>query len=250
MKQNCPKSFTLIELLVVIAIIAILAAMLLPALNQARTRAKSTDCLNTMKTLASATMTYESDNNDIVLPYHIGSAIGGTISGYYPRILLRSNYWPLGVETNASGRPAGEDKNDDYPKGMTCALEDRTRIEGTKEYPTPHVNRNLTFDYAANVSVRINVKVDSNGSVTQMFKQSQIFNPAKLFGFVDAGKTGLYYNDKNTDGSLTYRHRGKWGGSAGFMDGHVEVMDYYIYPFPSTSLPKTSPYYYNWVPTK
>ena len=66
------KHFTLIELLIVIAIIAILAAMLLPALQQARERAISIKCLNKMKTLGTAVDLYLQDNRDIMPPVLIG----------------------------------------------------------------------------------------------------------------------------------------------------------------------------------
>ncbi len=84
--------FTLIELLVVIAIITILASMLLPALNQARNRAKATGCLNNLKTVAMVFTLYADSGDDYLpSPYPLSGG-GNWATTLVDARLLTDNY--------------------------------------------------------------------------------------------------------------------------------------------------------------
>lgn len=145
--------FTLIELLVVIAIIAILASILLPALNRARDRSKSVKCLSQVRETAAAALFYAQDSGGLI-PYYTAYGDVGT----WTVVLTSLNYLsrnllvcPSDAATSASrdqryyntyglwGRRNNTEKNYDIVGGASSYL-----IAGSNEYHVTHRMKNLT----------------------------------------------------------------------------------------------------------
>ncbi len=118
------RSFTLIELLVVVAIIAVLVAMLLPALNVAREKARQTVCSSNLRQIGVAMVMYQGEYNDFFVPTHLmdnssPSWVWGSTGWHQLLVNLHLTQWtiymcPAGWNYNPTWRHSASDPSQTY----------------------------------------------------------------------------------------------------------------------------------------
>lgn len=210
-EKHTNARFTLIELLIVIAIIAILAGMLLPALNKARDVAHKSRCVSNLKQIGLAAQGYADANDSFCVPQYYQCA--GISVGRYPYILTKLKY--IGDRTGMSIEympPSGVFK---CPKAGLLSTTATGHYD--PEYPTAQW-------YGTNYGLNSKLSY-GNTSVTAVWtKISRIRNPSAIYWFGDASGTGaVMIGLYSTSQRPRKRHGGVNSGAANmlYVDGHV-----------------------------